>query len=159
MQPERAASTSLEQGSSSSSEAGMKVVRNGSKPSAKGPDSWFTGTVRIDSPFQAEGEGRHGGAIVTFEPGARTNWHTHPAGQTLVVLSGVGWTQCEGGPRTEIRAGDVVWCPCRKRHWHGASVTTAMSHLAIAEMVDGKVVDWMEPVTDDQYQAGPLVTA
>ena len=159
MQPERAASTRLEQGSSSSSEAGVKLVRNGSKPSAKGPDSWFTGTVRIDSPFQAEGEGRHGGAIVTFEPGARTNWHTHPAGQTLVVLSGVGWTQCEGGPRTEIRAGDVVWCPCRKRHWHGASITTAMSHLAIAEMVDGKLVDWMEPVTDDQYQAGPLVTA
>jgi len=137
----------------------MKVMRNGSKPSVKGPDSWFTGSVRIDSPFQAEGEGRHGGAIVTFEPGARTNWHTHPAGQTLVVLSGVGWTQCEGGPRTEIRAGDVAWCPCRKRHWHGASITTAMSHLAIAEMVDGKVVDWMEPVTDDQYHAGPLITA
>ena len=137
----------------------MKVVRNGSKSSVKGPDAWFTGAVRIDSPFQAEGDGRHGGAIVTFEPGARTNWHTHPAGQTLVVLSGVGWTQCEGSPRTEIRAGDVVWCPCRMRHWHGASLTTAMSHLAIAEMVDGKVVDWMDPVTDDQYQAGPLVTA
>jgi quercetin dioxygenase-like cupin family protein len=87
----------------------MKITRNGTKPSAKGAASWFTGAVRIDSPFQAEEEGRSGGAIVTFEPGARTNWHTHPAGQTLVVLNGVGWTQCEGGPRTEIRAGDVVW--------------------------------------------------
>ena len=96
--------------------------------------------------------------IVTFEPGARTHWHTHPAGQTLVVLSGTGWTRCEGGPRTEIRAGDVVWCPCRKRHWHGASITTAMSHLAITEMIDGKNVEWMEPVTDEQYQDGALVT-
>lgn len=159
MQPEARSATRADAHASLSSEPGMKVVRNGSKPSVKGPDTWFTGAVRIDTPFQAEGDGRHGGAIVTFEPGARTNWHTHPAGQTLVVLSGVGWTQCEGGPRTEIRAGDVVWCPCRKRHWHGASLTTAMSHLAIAEMVDGKVVDWMEPVTDDQYRAGPLVTA
>jgi len=136
----------------------MKITRNGSKASIKGPDHWFTGAVRIDSLFQAEEEGRAGGAIVTFEPGARTFWHTHPAGQTLVVLSGLGWTQCEGGPRTEIRAGDVVWCPCRKRHWHGASPTTAMSHLAVTEMLDGKNVEWMAPVTDAQYHAGPLVT-
>jgi quercetin dioxygenase-like cupin family protein len=137
----------------------MKITRNGSRPSARAPSSNFTGTVRIDSAFQAEGDGRSSGAIVTFEPGARTNWHSHPAGQTLVVLSGVGWTACEGGPRTEIRAGDVVWCPCRKRHWHGASATTAMSHLAITEMVERRNVDWMEPVTDDQYLNGPLVTA
>jgi quercetin dioxygenase-like cupin family protein len=137
----------------------MKVIRNGSKPSVKGPASWFTGAVRIDSAFQAEEDGRSGGAIVTFEPGARTHWHTHPAGQTLIVLAGVGWTQCEGGDRTEIRAGDVVWCPCRRRHWHGASLTTAMSHVAITEMVEGKNVEWMEAVTDEQYQQGSLVTA
>lgn len=136
----------------------MKITRNGTRPSVKGPASYFTGSVRIDSPFQAEEVGRSGGAIVTFEPGARTHWHTHPAGQTLVVLSGVGWTQCEGGARTEIRAGDVLWCPCRKRHWHGAALTTAMSHLAITEMIDGKNVEWMEPVTDAQYQDGALIT-
>ena len=134
----------------------MKVTRNGSSPSIQGPQTWFTGSVRLDNRFQAEGEGRAGGALVTFEPGARTHWHTHPAGQTLVVLNGVGWTQCEGGPRTEIRAGDVVWCPCRKRHWHGAAISTAMSHLAITEMVDGMNVEWMEPVTDEQYQSGDL---
>lgn len=134
------------------------IVRNGSKPSIKGPDNWFTGAVRIDSLFQAEEPARLGGAIVTFEPGARTFWHTHPLGQTLVVLTGVGWTQCEGGSRTEIRAGDVVSCSCGKRHWHGAAATTAMSHLAVTEMLDGKNVEWMESVTDDQYQAGPLVT-
>ncbi len=136
----------------------MKMTRNGSQQSMPGPANWFTGSVRIDSRFQAEEEGCAGGAIVTFEPGARTNWHTHPAGQTLVVLSGLGWTQCEGGPRTEIRAGDVVWCPCRMRHWHGASITTAMSHLAITEMIDGKNVEWMEPVTDEQYRSGALIT-
>jgi quercetin dioxygenase-like cupin family protein len=135
----------------------MKITRNGSKPSVKGPADWFTGSVRIDAGFQAEEVGRSGGAIVTFEPGARTHWHTHPAGQTLVVLSGLGWTQCEGGPRAEIRAGDVVWCPCRKRHWHGASLSTAMSHLAITEMIDGKNVEWLEPVADEQYQGGELV--
>lgn len=136
----------------------MDIMRNGSMPSVKGPASHFTGAVRIDSPFQADGEGRSCGAIVTFEPGALTNWHLHPAGQTLIVLLGVGWTQCEGGLRTEIRAGDVVWCPCRKRHWHGASSTTPMSHLAITEMVDGKNVEWMAPVTLEQYEGGPLLT-
>ena len=134
------------------------IVRNGSKPSIKGLDSWFTGSVRIDSLFQAEEPARLGGGIVTFEPGARTNWHTHPLGQTLVVLTGVGWTQCEGGPRTEIRAGDIVSCSCGKRHWHGAAATTAMSHLALTELLDGKNVEWMERVTDDQYLSGPLVT-
>ena len=135
----------------------MKIVRNGATPSARGPAQYFTGSVRIDNVFQAEAPGRTGGAVVTFEPGARTNWHTHPLGQTLLVTSGLGWTQCEGGPRTEIRAGDVVWCPCQKRHWHGATDTTAMSHVAIAEALDGKAVDWMEPVTDEQYLSGIVV--
>jgi quercetin dioxygenase-like cupin family protein len=136
----------------------MKVYRNGARPTVKGPAEWFTGSVRIDNPFQLDAPGRAGGAIVTFEPGARTNWHTHPGGQALVVLSGVGWTQCEGGPRTEIRAGDVICCPCGRRHWHGASPTVAMSHVAVTDMIDGKNVEWMEPVTDEQYHAGPLVT-
>ncbi len=131
----------------------MKIQRNGSIASRTGPAETFTGNVRIDSPFQAEGPGRAGGALVTFEPGARTHWHTHPLGQTLIVTSGVGWTQCEGGPKAEIRAGDVIWCPCQRRHWHGATATTAMAHIAIAESLDGKAVDWMEPVTDDQYLA------
>lgn len=130
----------------------MKIQRNGDIASRRGPAEWFTGAVRIDSPFQASEPARAGGAIVTFEPGARTHWHTHPLGQTLIVTSGVGWTQCEGDPKVEIRAGDVIWCPCQRRHWHGATPTTAMTHLAIAEALDGKVVDWMEPVTDEQYR-------
>jgi quercetin dioxygenase-like cupin family protein len=134
------------------------VIRNGTHPSIKGPENWFTGSVRIDSLFQADEPARLGGGIVTFEPGARTNWHTHPLGQTLVVLSGVGWTQCEGGPRTEIRPGDIVSCSCSKRHWHGASSSTAMSHLALTELLDGRNVEWMEAVSDEQYHAGPLVT-
>ena len=136
----------------------MKIIRNGTKPSVKGPAAWFTGDVRIDYAFSAEEEGRSGGAVVTFEPAARTNWHSHPGGQSLIVLNGVGWTQCEGGPRTEIRAGDVIWCPCKKRHWHGASATTAMTHVAVTEMIDGRNTDWMEPVTDEQYRGGPLIT-
>jgi len=135
----------------------MKIIRNGATPSAKGPAQYFTGSVRIDNPFQAEAPGRSSGATVSFEPGARSNWHTHPLGQTLVVVSGLGWTQCEGGPKTEIRAGDVIWCPCQKRHWHGATDKTAMSHIAIAEMLDGKNVEWMEPVSDEDYLAGPVV--
>jgi quercetin dioxygenase-like cupin family protein len=99
-----------------------------------------------------------GFAIVNFEPGARTNWHTHPLGQTLIVTSGVGWTQCEGGPKTEIRAGDVIWCPCQRRHWHGATATRAMSHVAITEALDGVAVAWMEPITDEQYLADPVRT-
>lgn len=134
------------------------IIRNGSKPSIKGPEAWFTGAVRIDCLFQMAEPARTGGAIVTFEPGARTVWHSHPLGQTLVVLTGVGWTQCEGGPRTEIRAGDMITCGCGKRHWHGGAATTAMSHFAVTEMLDGKNVEWMEPVTDEQYQGGPLIT-
>jgi quercetin dioxygenase-like cupin family protein len=134
------------------------IIRSGSKASVKGPDTCFTGAVRIDSLFQAQQPGRAGGAIVTFEPSARTFWHTHPLGQVLVVLTGVGWTQCEGGPRTEIRAGDIVSCGCGKRHWHGAAATTAMSHIAIAESLDGKAVEWLEPVTDEDYFGGALVT-
>jgi quercetin dioxygenase-like cupin family protein len=134
------------------------IIRNGSKPAVKGPDTFFTGNVRIESGFQVEAPGRVAGAIVTFEPGARTVWHTHPLGQILVVLTGVGWTQCEGGARTEIRAGDLVSCACGKRHWHGASKSFSMSHVAITEMIDGKNVEWMEPVTDEQYESGELVT-
>jgi quercetin dioxygenase-like cupin family protein len=131
----------------------MDIQRNGSKPSNKGPAECFTGSVRIDAPFQASAPGRAGGAIVTFEPGARTAWHTHPLGQTLIVTSGLGWTQCEGGPVEEIRPGDIVSCPPGRKHWHGATPTTAMTHVAIAEALDGKVVDWLEHVTDEQYLA------
>lgn len=134
----------------------MRIQRNGSAPSRKGPAENFTGAVRFDSPFQGDAPARIFGVIVTFEPGARTNWHTHPLGQTLIVTAGVGWTQCEGGPKAEIRAGDVVWCPCQRRHWHGATPTTAMTHVAITEVLDGKHIDWMEPVTDDQYLADPV---
>jgi len=133
----------------------MQIKRNGSQPSAKGPPEYFTGSVRIDTPFQAQAPARVGGAIVTFEPGARTAWHTHPLGQTLIVTAGCGWTQCEDGPIVEIRAGDVIWCPPGHRHWHGATPTTAMTHIAINEALDGRMVDWMEHVTDEQYLAGP----
>lgn len=133
------------------------ITRNGSTPASRGPESYFTGNVRIESPFQAVAPGRAGGAIVTFEPGARTAWHTHPLGQTLIVTSGLGWTQCEGGPIEEIRPGDIVSCPPNTKHWHGATPTTSMTHIAIAEALDGKVVDWLEHVTDEQYLAGPLV--
>lgn len=133
----------------------MILHRNGTQPSQKGPAEWFTGTVRIDPLNTAPAPARHGAASVTFEPGARSAWPTHPLGQTLVVTSGVGWTQCEGEPIVEIRAGDVVWCPPGHRHWHGASPTTAMTHIAIQEALDGKMVEWMEHVTDDQYLAGP----
>jgi quercetin dioxygenase-like cupin family protein len=131
----------------------MDIKRNGSQPSAKGPADWFIGSVRIDTPFKGEAPARAGGAIVTFEPGARTAWHTHPLGQTLFVTSGCGRAQREGGPIEEIRPGDVVWFPPGEKHWHGASPATAMSHIAIAEALDGKVVDWMEKVTDAQYGA------
>lgn len=130
----------------------MNIKRNGSTPSARGPTDYFTGTVRIDNPFQGSAPARVGGATVTFEPGARTAWHTHPLGQTLLVFSGVGRVQREGGPIEEIRAGDIVWIEPGEKHWHGASPTTAMTHVAIAEGLDGKVVDWMEHVTDEQYQ-------
>lgn len=125
----------------------MNIKRNGSQASGKGNTDWFTGTVRIDQPFQAEEPARVGGATVTFEPGARTAWHTHPLGQTLLVTAGLGWAQRENGPLEEIRPGDVVWFAPGEKHWHGASPTTAMTHIAVAEKLDGKSVDWMEHVT------------
>ena len=131
----------------------MEIKRNGSQPSNQGPADWFTGTVRIDSPFKGTGPSRVSGAIVTFEPGARTAWHTHPLGQTLIVTSGLGWVQREGGSIEEIRPGDVVWFAPGEKHWHGATAVTAMMHIAIQEVLDGKAVDWMEKVSDDQYQA------
>lgn len=132
----------------------MDIKRSGSIPSVTGPADWFTGTVRIDARFQGTDPARVGGATVTFEPGARTAWHTHPLGQTLIVLSGLGLVQRVGGPVEEIRPGDIVWFPPGEKHWHGASPTVAMSHIAIAELLDGKAVDWMEKVTDGQYGVG-----
>jgi quercetin dioxygenase-like cupin family protein len=131
----------------------MEIKRSGSQPSGKGPADYFTGTVRIDSPFQGSDPARVGGAIVTFEPGARTAWHTHPLGQTLIVTAGYGLVQRWGGPIEEIRPGDVVWIAPGEKHWHGATSTTAMTHIAIAEAMDGKVVDWKEKVSDEQYHA------
>lgn len=132
----------------------MKIARSGSQPSAPGPDAWFTGSVRIDAPFQGDAPARVGGATVTFEPGARTAWHTHPLGQTLFVTFGRGWVQRAGGAVEEIGPGDIVWFEPSEKHWHGASATTAMQHIAVAEALDGKAVDWMEHVTDEQYAAG-----
>ena len=130
----------------------MEIKRIGTEPSRKGPAEYFTGTVRLDPLFDAPSPARVTGASVTFEPGARTAWHTHPLGQTLVVTFGLGWIQREGGPIEEIRPGDVVFFEPHEKHWHGASPTTAMTHIAIQEKLDGKVVDWLEKVTDDQYQ-------
>lgn len=130
----------------------MHIQRNGSQPSVQGSKEWFTGNVRIDAPFQLEAPARAGGALVTFEPGSRSNWHRHPLGQILIVVAGLGWHQCEGEPKEEIRSGDVVICPPGKRHWHGATSTSAMSHIAIAERDEfGKSVEWMELVGDAQY--------
>jgi quercetin dioxygenase-like cupin family protein len=129
----------------------MEIRRNGSRPSLKGPVENFTGNVRVDPLFQSPGPAQFGGALVTFEPGARSAWHTHPCGQTLIVTSGLGWTQCEGEAKVEIRPGDVITCPADTKHWHGATPTTAMSHIAIQEAKDGKVVAWLEKVTDEQY--------
>ena len=132
----------------------MDIKRSGSRPSAKGPAQWFTGTVRIDPLFAALAPARAGGASVTFEPGARTAWHTHPLGQTLIVTAGFGLVQRDGGPIEEIRPGDVVWFAPGEKHWHGASPTTAMTHIAIQEALDGKAVEWMDDVADAQYAAG-----
>jgi quercetin dioxygenase-like cupin family protein len=131
----------------------MKITRSGSQPSGKGPADWFTGTVRIDPLFTTTAPARAVGAAVTFEPGARTAWHTHPLGQTLIVTFGYGLVQREGGSIEEIRPGDVVWFEAGEKHWHGASPTTAMTHIAIQEALDGKAVDWMEKVSDEQYRA------
>jgi quercetin dioxygenase-like cupin family protein len=131
----------------------MDIKRSGSQPSGKGPAEYFTGNVRIDPLFEAPDPARARGASVTFEPGARSAWHTHPLGQTLIVTSGCGWVQSEGGAKMEIRPGDVVSCPPQEKHWHGATATTAMTHIAIQEQLDGKVVEWMEKVSDEQYEA------
>jgi len=130
----------------------MDIKRAGSQPSGRGPSDWFMGTVRIDPLFQATAPARAAGASVTFEPGARTAWHTHPVGQTLIVTAGCGWVQRDGEAIEEIRPGDVVWSPPGEKHWHGASPTTAMTHIAIQEGLQGKVVDWMEKVSDEQYR-------
>ena len=132
----------------------MDIKRVGTQPSAAGPPDWFTGSVRIDALFQAPDPALVAGASVTFEPGARTAWHTHPLGQTLIVIAGCGWTQREGGPVEEIRPGDVVWIAPGEKHWHGATSTTGMTHIAIHERLNGKVVDWMEHVADEQYRKG-----
>ena len=129
----------------------MEIKRAGSQPSGKGPAEFFTGSVRIDPLNSAPAPARVSCASVTFEPGARTAWHTHPLGQTLVVTAGCGWTQCAGGPIEEIRAGDVIWCPPGHKHWHGATATTSMTHIAIQEALDGKFIDWMEQVTEAEY--------
>jgi len=130
----------------------MHIKRAGTEPSGKASASWFTGSVRIDPLFSPPDPARVAGALVTFEPGARTNWHTHPLGQTLIVMSGYGWVQREGGAVEEIRPGDVVWFPPGEKHWHGATPTTAMSHIAVQEKLDGSAVAWMEPVNDAQYR-------
>lgn len=131
----------------------MDIAHIGSQPSARGPEDYFTGTVRIDMPFQRPAPARVGGATVTFEPGARTAWHTHPLGQTLIVTAGCGYVQREGFPVETIRPGDTVWIAPGEKHWHGATATTAMTHIAIAEAIDGSPVTWMEQVGDEQYPA------
>lgn len=133
----------------------MEIKRSGSQPSRKGPKEYFTGAVRIDPLFEAADPARVLGASVTFEPGARTAWHTHPLGQTLIVTFGCGWAQCWGGPIEEIRPGDVIWFSPGEKHWHGATPTTAMTHTAIQEQLDGKAVDWMEQVNDEQSGVMP----
>jgi quercetin dioxygenase-like cupin family protein len=129
----------------------MQISRPGSQPSKKGPAEWFTGAVRIDSLFQPNGHRRAAAATVTFEPGARTAWHTHPLGQTLLITSGVGWVQREGSTIEEVRPGDIVWFEPNEKHWHGASSTIGMTHIAMQEELNGKVVDWLEQVSDAQY--------
>ncbi|MCB0662978.1 MAG: cupin domain-containing protein [Saprospiraceae bacterium] len=132
----------------------MEIIKNKNIPSVQGPDAWFTGAVRIDPLFQQKESTKGAGALVTFEAGSRTAWHTHPAGQTLIVTSGLGWVQREGGLIEEIGPGDIVWFEPEEKHWHGASATKAMSHIAIQEEVGGEVVEWMEKVTDEQYLQG-----
>ncbi|MFJ7793876.1 cupin domain-containing protein [Pseudomonas sp. NPDC096950] len=131
----------------------LTVTPNGAQPSAKGPADYFTGTVRVDAPFKGTEAARVSGATVTFEPGARTAWHTHPLGQTLIVTAGMGWVQEQDKPVQQIKPGDTVWIPPHVKHWHGATATTAMTHIAIAEVQDGNVVEWMEQVSDGQYPA------
>ncbi len=132
----------------------MNITQNGSQPSGKGPAEWFTGTVRIDPLFQPNDSRRGNASLVTFEPGARTAWHSHPLGQTLIVTSGCGLVQNWGGSIQKIHPGDVVWFSAREKHWHGATATTAMTHISIVEQADGKSADWMEKVSDEEYHAG-----
>ena len=129
----------------------MKIERNGSRPSTKGPQDYFSGSVRVEPVFQVGDPMRLNAGSVTFEPGARTAWHTHPLGQTLIITAGLGWVQTEGGSIEEVRPGDVVWFPPGEKHWHGATPTTAMTHIAVQEALNGKNVDWMEKVSDAQY--------
>ncbi|AIF45998.1 (R)-mandelonitrile lyase [Dyella japonica] len=133
----------------------MQLIRNGSLPSTRGPAEYFTGTVRIDMPFRGLGEASLSGGIVTFEPGARSAWHTHPLGQVLIVTAGKGWTQCEGEDIVEIQAGDIIICPPGHKHWHGATPTTSMTHVAVQESVNGVAVHWLEKVPDEVYLKGP----
>jgi quercetin dioxygenase-like cupin family protein len=130
----------------------MDIKRNGSRPSTKAPEANFTGSVRVEPVFQVGDPLRFNGGSVTFEPGARTAWHTHPLGQTLIITAGLGWVQNEGGPIEEVRPGDVVWFAPGEKHWHGATTTTAMTHIAVQESLNGKNVDWLEKVSDDQYR-------
>jgi quercetin dioxygenase-like cupin family protein len=145
------ASTHTNQAKAALGSGAISITRIGSQPSNKGPAEYFTGSVRIDRLFKAKDPSRASGSSVTFEPGARTAWHTHPLGQTLIVTAGSGWVQQWGGPIEEIRPGDVVWIPPGQKHWHGATATTAMTHIAITEQLDGKNAEWMEKVSDEQY--------
>ena|ERR1700724_2728212 len=131
----------------------MEIKRKGTQQSSKGPADWFTGSVKIEPLFEAPDPARVRGTSVTFEAGARTAWHTHPLGQTLIVTAGVGWAQCEGEPIEEIRTGDVIWFGPNEKHWHGASPTTTMTHIAIQEALNGKAVDWLEHVTEEEYRS------
>ncbi len=131
----------------------MEIIKKGTQAATKAPAEYFTGSVQIDSPFKGSEPARLSGAIVTFEPGARNAWHTHPLGQTLIVTSGSGWVQSWGSPKMEIHEGDIISIACGEKHWHGATATSAMTHIAITESLDGKVIDWMEPVSDEEYKA------
>ena len=133
----------------------MDIIRSGSQAPVQGPEAYFTGDVWIEWQFSRADPARIAGALVRFSPGARSAWHSHPLGQTLIVTEGVGWTQCEGEPIVEIRAGDIIWCPPGHKHWHGATPTNAMAHIALQEALDGKVVEWMEKVADEDYLKGP----
>lgn len=145
------ASLSLAASALAQPDQGLRISRNGSQPATVGPPQNFTGRVRVETPFRADAPARVGGGLVTFEPGARSAWHTHPLGQTLIVTQGVGRVQRWGGPIQEIRPGDVVWIPPGEKHWHGAAPSAGMSHIAISESLDGKTVDWLEHVSDAQY--------
>jgi quercetin dioxygenase-like cupin family protein len=151
-QPGTASGSGAPSAASSGDSQTIRITRSGSQPSAKGSVEYFTGAVRIDSRFQGSNPARVGGGIVTFEPGARTAWHTHPLGQTLIVTAGAGLIQQWGGPIQEMKQGDVVWIPPGVKHWHGATATTGMAHIAIAEALEGKTADWMEKVSDEQYR-------